>query len=293
MNPPLTSGSALRAVRAALASGAATSALAEVPFEPLHGGLSNHSWRAAHDGRSYFIRFGGPDAASLGVDRHGERMLLVTAGAAGLAPPLVACDPANGLLVTHYLAGGPWRRDDAHDPRNLERIAERLRVLHGLPVPAGVPEVDFSAQAQRLSSQLGALGVTDLLLATIAQSAFAVLASRPPATALCHNDLHHLNILDHEGRLWLVDWEYGGCGNPLFDLASFACQHEFTREGRGSLLDAYGVSDVASRALLDAACIAFDYVQWLWYRLWAARNPGAGHEYRSRAQDLRGRLAAE
>ena len=71
-----------------------------------------------------------------------------------------------------------------------------------------------------------------------------------------------------------MDWEYGGCGDPLFDLASFLCQHESTHEERQVLLGAYAGDAGISIDLVEAACRAFDYVQWLWYRLRGANDPG-------------------
>jgi len=322
------------AVRAALAGQAATRALADAVLEPVRGGLSNHGWKAEKGGRHWFVRLGGPESATLGVDRKSERVLLGIAAAAGLAPGVLACDPSNGLLISQFIDGAVWRREDARQARNIERVADRLRVLHGLEAPAAVRIVDFAAQAHRLEAQLRALqephgsgsaagnaaaGANGLAFDTgarirhVADAAFDLLAARRPRLVLCHNDLHHLNLLDDGRRLWLVDWEYGGRGDPLLDLASYACQHEFGPAERAALLDAYGAGggvdstaiDAAAleaagpdttaphMAALDAACTAFDYVQWLWYRLWAARNPESGADYASRARVIAVRLAAE
>jgi thiamine kinase-like enzyme len=108
--------------------------------------------------------------------------------------------------------------------------------------------------------------------------------------ALCHNDLHHLNILDDGKRLWIVDWEYGGCGDPLFDLASFLCQHESTHEERHVLLSAYAGDAAVPIELVEAACRAFDYVQWLWYRLRGASEPGEAGGHSTRAEFISKRL---
>ena len=59
----------------------------------------------------------------------------------------------------------------------------------------------------------------------------------------CHNDLLSANFIDDGTRLWLVDWEYAGMGDPFFDLGNFAVNHELAEEGENELLAAYGSDD--------------------------------------------------
>ena len=277
--------SAERIARAALAAHAVARVIADAPFTAIRGGLSNHAWRVDHDGCSYFVRLGGSGSESLGVDRRSECHLLEAVSAAGLAPEVLVCDPGTDLLVTRLVSAATWTRQAAREPGNLRRIGAALRVLHSLPLRPGIGRVSFAAQARFLEGQLGAAGSAHAAVRRVATTAFETLAGRESIVALCHNDLHHLNILDDGERLWLVDWEYGGCGDPLFDLASFLCQHESTHEERQVLLDAYAGDAAISIDLVDAACRAFDYVQWLWYRLRGANDPGdaAGHSSRAEA----------
>jgi thiamine kinase-like enzyme len=58
----------------------------------------------------------------------------------------------------------------------------------------------------------------------------------PENLVLCHNDPYHLNFLD-DGGLWLIDWEYAGMGDPLYDLAGIGLNLD--REGRDLLLRTY------------------------------------------------------
>jgi thiamine kinase-like enzyme len=173
---------------------------------------------------------------------------------------------------------------------NLRRFGEALRTLHSLPVRPGIARVSFAAQARFLEEQLGAPGSEHAAVRRIAASAFETLAGREQIVALCHNDLHHLNILDDGERLWLVDWEYGGRGDPLFDLASFLCQQESTHEERRVLLSAYAGDAAVPIELVEAACRAFDYVQWLWYRLRGASEPGEAGGHSTRAEFISKRL---
>lgn len=279
-------------VRIALAAHAATRLIASVPLVPLSGGLSNHAWRARAPGLDCFVRLGGARAANLGVDRQSECSLLGLTTKAGLSPHVVVCDPGRDLLVTRFVDARVWRGQDAREPGNLLRLGRALRRLHALPVPAGLAEVSFERQACRLESQLEPRSAADLVVRDVAERAFALLSEGPPRRTPCHNDLHHLNVLDDGERLWLADWEYGGCGDPLFDLASFACQHQSTAGERDALLAACGWEPERMRAVLDAACAAFDYVQWLWYRLWIAQGPDSRTEFAGRAAAIHSRLLA-
>jgi thiamine kinase-like enzyme len=66
----------------------------------------------------------------------------------------------------------------------------------------------------------------------------------------CHNDLLNANFIDDGVRLWLVDWEYAGMGDPFFDLGNFAVNHELTEESERALLSAYGSDDAEALVLM-------------------------------------------
>jgi thiamine kinase-like enzyme len=273
-------------MRARLRASHATRTLAEGTLTRLHGGFSNHAWRVDVPGGPWYARLNAADGQSLGVDRASECALLTATGSAGLAPELLACEPANRLLVTRYVVARPWRPEEAASTPNLERIAGMLRRLHELPVPAGVARMDWPGQARHLAMGL-AEAPGDAEIHRIAGEVFAQLEARQFVPSLCHNDLHHLNILDDGARLWLVDWEYGGLGDPLFDLAGFVSMNGLEPCLVETFVCAYGRLKRADLDRFEAACWAFDYVQWLWYRL---RSGAAAGEAAARAQRLAQRL---
>lgn len=265
---------------------AATRALADGHVEPIEGGLSNRAWRLDAAGEAWFARLGHPGAAGLGVDRTSECVLLHAVAAAGLSPEVLACDPAADLLVTRFVGGAPWQAADVPVEDNLRRVAGLLCRLHGLPVPAGVQPVSYAQQARRLAAGMPT-GTAEAILHERAGRAFARLDGRGFTPSLCHHDLHHLNVLDDRRRLWLVDWEYGGLGDPLMDLAGFLAMHELAPAPTEVFLAAYGTLPPADRGLVEAARWAFDYVQWLWYR---RRFPDGGAAAGDRTERLSRRL---
>ena len=49
-----------------------------------------------------------------------------------------------------------------------------------------------------------------------------VLEASPAALVPCHNDPWPGNLLDADGpdgRIYLIDWEYSGMNDPMWDLA--------------------------------------------------------------------------
>ena len=287
---PETPTAALTNVRAALRANAATRAWAECDLEPLMGGLNNHSWRLEAAGLRYVVRLSSSGDESLGVDRGSEAALLAAAGAAGLAPTLVFCDLENRLLITQYVDGEVWTLADAREPRNIARMAHALTRLHGLEPPAGVRVRSFHEQALRLETVVRATGgATDARLTARAGEVFARLDAANARRAPCHDDLHHLNVVDDGRRLVLIDWEYGGLGDPIFDLASFVSYQALDANAVAQFLAAY--AGPADAARLDDGRWAFDYVQWLWYLAAAADQPQrVADEFRVRAADIRARL---
>jgi aminoglycoside phosphotransferase (APT) family kinase protein len=245
--------------------------LAEGRFTPIAGGDLNRSWRVDTREGARFVRLAPREARLLGADWGSEVALLEIAGRAGLAPELVLADPGSGLLVTEFIDGHPLRPELITDTALLSRIGRLLRELHALAPAPGIRPIDFEAQARHLGQQLRPDPGPNAGLHARAATVFGRLRAAPGRRAPCHNDVHCRNLLDDNRRLLLVDWEYGGIGDPLFDLAGFLTHHPGDEHRIGVLLDAYGGR--IDRARLRDACWAYDYVQWLWYRL-AERLPG-------------------
>jgi thiamine kinase-like enzyme len=65
--------------------------------------------------------------------------------------------------------------------------------------------------------------------------------------------------------LTIVDWEYAGMGDPLFDLANFAVNHELDPDGRAALLVAYaGEVSADDLATLDLMRFMSDFREAMW-----------------------------
>ena len=51
--------------------------------------------------------------------------------------------------------------------------------------------------------------------------------SSPRDIVFGHNDFLAANFLDDGSKIWVVDWEYGGFNDPLFDIGGLASNNDF------------------------------------------------------------------
>lgn len=193
------------------------------------------SWRVRQGGSHWVLRLDKPAAAALGLDRAQEREVAAAVARAGLTPAYRHFDAVAGVALRPYAEGRPWRREDLQEAARLAELAAALRELHRLP-PVG-RAYDPLAAVDRYARQVG----TDeaARLAGRAQAAWGAIPPGGSDPVLCHNDLVADNILQTPRGVRLIDWEYAGLGEGLFDLAVVLEHHRLADNLEERFLAAY------------------------------------------------------
>jgi len=65
------------------------------------------------------------------------------------------------------------------------------------------------------------------------------LEASPAALVPCHNDPWPGNLLDADGRIYLIDWEYSGMNDPMWDLADLSVEGGFKLEQDRAIMEVY------------------------------------------------------
>jgi thiamine kinase-like enzyme len=105
----------------------------------------------------------------------------------------------------------------------------------------------------------------DWMLSLCSDIEKAMQRNKPPDVA-CHNDYLSANFMDDGVKIWIIDWEYGGCGDPFFDLGDFAVEHPFSREQEEMIIKEYcGELNYEKLYRMLLHKIIAD----LWWSLWA------------------------
>jgi thiamine kinase len=244
--------------------------------EPLSGGMTNRSYRVVVEGETFVLRISGANTTLLGLDRAREYTAMVAAARIGIAPEVVYCRPADGLLVTRFLPGRMWSSAELCHPAHLRRVADMFKRVHGLP-PIGAPFSPWAAvhhmyhSVQRLGVALPRNFAWLLRQVHTLQGEATHAASRH---CLCHNDVWTGNMLD-DGTLRLVDWEFAGMGDLHFDLATLIVNHHLSPEHERLLLESY-FGTVASEQ--TAQVKRMKHVMLLFDGLWALVQLGLAEQ---------------
>lgn len=224
-----------------------------VTLEPLKGGLSNASFIVSDERGKYVARVG-EDFPCHHVFRDRELRASRAAFEAGLSPEVVHAEP--GLIVVRFIEARTFTEADVR--KNLERCAEIIRKCHRdmkrlVTGPASIFWVfhvlrdyghTLTEGFHRLKSDVpGWLAAVDTL--EDAQVALPIVFG--------HHDLLPGNFMDDGRRLWLIDWEYGGFGTAMFDLANVATNNSFSDAEERQLLEIY-----FDRTPAEATMRAFD-----------------------------------
>ena len=224
----------------------ARAALAKIPAlagydGPLErmGGLTNMVYRAG----DLVLRLPGAGTEEY-IDRKNEALAATAAAKAGVSPELIHFDPDTGLMVTRYVAGAVTMTPATFRSREgaPSRAAQAFRKLHN---SGAVFPFRFELFAM-IDDYLGILSGKPVELPegyhsvlAEAETVRAALAAKPVSVVPCHCDPLCENFLDTGALMWIVDWEYSGMNDPMWDLGDLSVEAGFDAAQDEEMLHAY------------------------------------------------------
>ena len=208
--------------------------------QPLPGGLTNRNYKVTTPRGTFVARVWSPGDL-LAINRDHEHRNSVAAAAAGVGAPVVAYRPEHGLLVLGYIDGRTFRNEDLADPATIPRVAAACRRLHAGPRFAGdfdMFEVQRRYQAV-VTSRGFAVPAGYAGLEPQVTAARRALAVRDEGSVPCNNDLLAANFIDDGEKIWLIDYEYSGNGDPCFELGNIWAECGMSADALAALVSEY------------------------------------------------------
>ena len=244
----------------------------ERPGEPVVarlGGLTNLVFKVDCNGDSYVLRLPGKGTEEY-IDRAMEAVAALEAARVGVSPEVIIADPKSGIMLSQYLKATTMSpKLFKTTPGAPSRAGEVFRKLH-------TSGAQFKFRFElfgMINEYLRVLGTKTVELPAgyhkvlkDAESVQRALLSRPTPLTACHCDSLSENFLDTGRRMWLVDWEYSGMNDPLWDLGDLCVEAGFSLKAEEEMIAAYfaGAPKPAERGRIVIYKAMCDLLWTLW-----------------------------
>ncbi len=234
------------------------------------GGLTNLVYRIAAPDETLIVRIPGAGTADY-IDRAVELHNARAAADAGVSAQVIWGDGKRGVMISQCLDPITTMTPELFKSRagSALRAGRALARLHG---SGETFQFRFELFAM-ISEYLDILATRDTDLpegyhdiVAAAEPVKRVLGENPAALAPCHCDPLCENFLDDGNRMWIVDWEYSGMNDPMWDLGDLSVEAGFDQSQDSALLRAYfgrepETSEVGRMVIYKAMC---DLLWTLW-----------------------------
>lgn len=208
------------------------------PVERL-GGMTNLVFRVG----DHCLRIPGKGTEEY-INRANEAQAAREAARAGVSPEVLFFDKKSGVMITRFVAGAQTLSPEGFKtiPGAPARAGRAFRKLHG---SGAVFNFRFELFAM-IDDYLKVLSTKEVSLppgyhdvVREADTLRAALAAHPLPLAACHCDPLCENLLDTGDRMWVVDWEYAGMNDPMWDLGDLSVEGSFDTAQDEEMVGAY------------------------------------------------------
>lgn len=206
-------------------------------IERLLKGMSSPGlYKISIEGKAYVVRFSNSKRSLTDKQRELEAMLI--ASERGLAPNVIYANVMDGIIIMDFIdASKNGRTFSPLSEESLKLLGTGMRQIHEGPVfGERASFFDFARYFENLMGEEkpSLVKKASILLDQLQLDLKDILVEKP-----CHHDLNPNNILYSEGKIYFIDWELAGQGDPFFDLATPLVLYGMDQNQEKIMLHAY------------------------------------------------------
>ena len=244
---------------------------ADLRVERLSGALTNASYKVTTDGGVYVLRLAGVGTSEF-VDRASEEHNARVAAGVGINAEVLYFDARDGTMLSRFVEGRSMAVSGrlSRERGVLVRATLALRRVHDQGRSFESRFDAFSAMERYLVLLRGLGASVPAVYHELARGARTVrraLEESPARLVPCHNDPWPGNFLDTGGRVYVLDWEYSGMNDPMWDLGDLSVEAGLGPEKDREMLAAYYGGPVSP--MLRSRLVLYKAMSDLHWALWA------------------------
>jgi thiamine kinase-like enzyme len=213
----------------------------DVQIERL-AGLTNRNYKVAVGGERFVLRIPGEGTSDY-INRRHEAVAARIAAEAGVNAEVLFFDKNDGLMLTRFVDGAVTMNGERFkDLGAVARAAQAFRRMHDCGKSFATEFNLFLKMDEYLDylrKKQARIPDGYAAVQKEAETVRAALSARPAALRPCHCDPLAENFLDTGARIFIIDWEYAGNNDPMWDLGDVSVEAGFGAEQDAALLQAY------------------------------------------------------
>jgi len=242
------------------------------------GGLTNHTYKIKINDNEYVVRIPGEGTESI-INRNNEMISTKLACGLEIDTELIYFDERGAKVSTYIVDAVTMNADTMKEVENIKLVSEIFKILHNCGNDTGVP-FDVFEMAEGYEKIIYDNNVKmfedyDIVKKEVMRIKSEIDSMITVKKVPCHNDPLCENWVKSADRMYLIDWEYAGMNDGMWDLADVSIEAGFEDEQDYVLIKEY----IGAEPTLENKkhfLVNKIYVDYLW-TLWAkARVPYDG-----------------
>ena len=225
-----------------------------VDIRLLKKGMTNRSFRFKCRDREYIMRIPGEGTDKL-IDRKQEYDVYKAIEGKGICDDIYYINPDNGYKITAFIDNA--RTCDALDETDLTKSMRFLRDFHekGYKVEHTFDLFKYIEFYETLWEGTPSVYRDYELTKKHVYELKSYVDAQPKEWVLTHIDANEDNFLiQKDGTIRLIDWEYAGMQDPHLDIAMFTIYSMYDREHVDKLIDIYFEGNVDHAVRMKIYC---------------------------------------
>lgn len=250
-----------------------------VEIEAIKKGLTNTSFKFECKGQKYVYRHPGIGTEEY-IHRNSEEFSMKIAKKLQLDDTYIYMNPSEGWKISYYIDDA--RNLDYHNQEDVCKALSMIKKLHDANIKS---EFDFDIKRATLEfiEKISARGRNDFAdfeeLYQTMLKLYDLTEKDGVEKRLCHCDCYDPNFLvDKNGKMYLIDWEYSGNDDPANDLGTFICCSDYTYDEAMDVLKTYFGRDLtkeeARHYIAYIAIAAYYWFNWAIFQESVGNNVG-------------------
>lgn len=245
------------------------------------GGLSNKNFKVTLLGQEYVLRVPGIGSEGMVIRKFEEQNSLLGCKM-GISPDIPYFCEHTGIKLTTYIHNAETLNPATIQRKaNLRQIATIYQTLHHSNVRFN-NDFNIFHEIQKYEELLQRAHATMYEgYDTIRHKIFSMeerLNALGMQLAPCHNDAVPENFIKAEdGKIYLIDWEYSGMNDPMWEFAALFLESDFSEDNQEYFLDNYFNGDIPKGT--REKILIYEFLMDMLWSIWTVVKESQGDDF--------------